>query len=139
VAEAQPAAPAEEGDLTPVVAEACPEAVTAVPRREPAVAEARAEASTETTQGPAPPGGSRAVVVEIPDDDSPPPGWGQWVSFPALSPECQEGVLVRRREGHMVAGGRGYGTEASSSRAGRPAPVEGPVGDPPSFADAQGE
>jgi hypothetical protein len=26
------------------------------------------------TQGPAPAGGSRAVVVEIPDDDSPPPG-----------------------------------------------------------------
>jgi hypothetical protein len=39
----------------------------------------------------------------------------------------------------MVAGGRGYGTEASSSRAGRSAPVEGLVGDPPAFADAQGE
>jgi hypothetical protein len=39
----------------------------------------------------------------------------------------------------MVAGGRGYSTEASSSRASRPAPVEGPVGDPPAFADAQGE
>jgi hypothetical protein len=39
----------------------------------------------------------------------------------------------------MVAGGRGYGTEASSSRAGRSAPVEGLVSDPPAFADAQGE
>jgi hypothetical protein len=39
----------------------------------------------------------------------------------------------------MVAGGRGYGVEASSSRAGRSAPVEGLVGDPPAFADAQGE
>jgi hypothetical protein len=39
----------------------------------------------------------------------------------------------------MVAGGRGHGAEASSSRVGRSAPVEGLVGDPPSFADAQGE
>jgi hypothetical protein len=39
----------------------------------------------------------------------------------------------------MVAGGRGHGAEASSSRAGRSAPVEGRVGDPPTFADAQGE
>jgi hypothetical protein len=38
----------------------------------------------------------------------------------------------------MVAGGRGHGAEASSSRAGRSAPVEGLVGDPPAFADAQG-
>jgi hypothetical protein len=39
----------------------------------------------------------------------------------------------------MVAGGRGRGAEASSSRAGRSAPAEGLVGDPPAFADAQGE
>jgi hypothetical protein len=39
----------------------------------------------------------------------------------------------------MVAGGRGHGAEASCSRAGRSAPVEGRVGDPPAFADAQGE
>jgi hypothetical protein len=39
----------------------------------------------------------------------------------------------------MVAGGRGHGAEASSSRAGCSAPVEGRVGDPPAFADAQGE
>jgi hypothetical protein len=79
------------------------------------------------------------VVVEIPDDDSPPPGWDQWASFPTLSPESQEGALVRRREGHMVAGGRGHGAEASSSRAGHSAQVEGIAGDPPAFADAQGE
>jgi hypothetical protein len=46
---------------------------------------------------------------------------------------------VRRREGHMVAGGRGHGAEASSSRAGHSAQVEGIAGDPPAFADAQGE
>jgi hypothetical protein len=39
----------------------------------------------------------------------------------------------------MVAGGRGHGAEASSSRAGRSTPGEGRVGDPPAFADAQGE
>jgi hypothetical protein len=66
---------------------------------------ARTEASTEAAQGPTPAGGSRAVVVEILDDDSPPPGWDQWVSFSMPSPESQEGALVRRREGHMVAGG----------------------------------
>jgi hypothetical protein len=46
---------------------------------------------------------------------------------------------VMRREGHMVAGGRGHGAEALSSRAGRSAPVEGFTGDPPAFAGAQGE
>jgi hypothetical protein len=93
----------------------------------------------EATQGLAPAGGSRAAVVEIPDDDSPPPGWDQWVSFPTPSSESQEGALVRRRDGHMVAGGRGHGAEASSSRVGRSAPGEGRVGDPPAFADAQEE
>jgi hypothetical protein len=78
-------------------------------------------------------------VVEIPDDDSPPLGWDQWISFPALSPESQEGAIVRRREGHMVAGGRGHGAEASSFCTGHSAPVEELVGDPPAFADAQGE
>jgi hypothetical protein len=39
----------------------------------------------------------------------------------------------------MVAGGRGHSAEASSSRAGRSAPGEGRVGDPPAIADAQGD
>jgi hypothetical protein len=39
----------------------------------------------------------------------------------------------------MVAGGRGHGAEASSSRAGRAAPGEGRVDGPPAFADAQEE
>jgi hypothetical protein len=39
----------------------------------------------------------------------------------------------------MVAGGRGHGAEASSSRAGHSDQVEGVAGDPPAFADAQGE
>jgi hypothetical protein len=77
-------------------------------------------------------------VVEV-SDDSPPPGWDQWASWPTSSPEPQEGALVRRHEGHLVVGGRGHGAEASSSRAGRPAQVEGAVEDPPAFADARGE
>jgi hypothetical protein len=39
----------------------------------------------------------------------------------------------------MVVGGRGHGAEASSSRAGHSDHVEGVAGDPPAFADAQGE
>jgi predicted nucleic acid-binding Zn-ribbon protein len=39
----------------------------------------------------------------------------------------------------MVEGGREHGAEASSSRAGRSAPGEGRVGEPPAFADAQEE
>jgi hypothetical protein len=138
--EAQQAAVAEEGGRAPaVMAEAQPEAVAAAPRQAPAATEARAEAPAEVTQGPASAGGSRAVVVEIPDDDSPPPGWDQWASVPTLSPESQEGALVRRHEGHMVAGGRGHGAEASSSCAGHSAQVEGIAGDPPVFADTPGE
>jgi hypothetical protein len=80
------------------------------------------------------------VAVEIPDDDAPPPGRDQWVNFPIPSPEPQEeGALVRRWDGRMVAGGRGHGAEASSSRAGRSASGEGCVDDPPAFADAQEE
>jgi hypothetical protein len=55
------------------------------------------------------------------------------------SPESQEGVLVRRWDDHMVAGGRGLDAEASSSRAGHPAPGEGHVDEPPAFTDAQEE
>jgi hypothetical protein len=101
--------------------------------------EAQAAVPAEAAQGLAPADGSLAVVVEVADDDSPPPGWDQWASFPTLSPESQEGALVRRRDGHMVAGGRGHGAEASSSRAGHSAQVEGITGDPPAFADAQAE
>jgi hypothetical protein len=39
----------------------------------------------------------------------------------------------------MVAGGQGHGAEASSSRASHSTQVEGIAGDPPTFADAQGE
>jgi hypothetical protein len=125
-----------EGRPAPAVVQTRPEAAVAAPQWEITTAEARAEAAVEAQQEPAPAGSSRAVVVEIPDDDSPPPGWDQWVNFPTPSPESQEGALVRRRDGHMVAGGRGHGAEASSSRVGRSAPGEGCVDGPPAFADA---
>jgi hypothetical protein len=113
--------------------------VAAMPRQAPVAVEAQVEAPAEAAQGLAPAGSSRAEVVEVLDDDSPPPGWDQWASLPTRSPEPQEGALVRRHEGHMVAGDRGHGAEASSSRAGHSAKVEGAGGDPPAFADAQGE
>jgi hypothetical protein len=138
-ATAERAVVAEEGDRAPVVAEARPEAVATAPRQAPAATEAQVEAPAEATQGPAPASGSWAFVVEVLDDDSSPPGWDQWVSFPTLSSKSQKGALVRRRDGHMVAGGRGHGAEASSSCVGHSTQVEGIAGDPPAFADAQGE
>jgi hypothetical protein len=79
------------------------------------------------------------MAVEIPDDDAPLPGWDQWVNLPLPSPEPQAGALVRWWDGHMVAGGRGHGTEAFSYRAGPSVPGEGRVDEPPAFADAQEE
>jgi hypothetical protein len=122
-----------------VVAEAQPEVVAVAPRQAPAATEAQVEAPVEAARGSVSAGCSRAEVVEVPDDDSPPPGWDQWASFPTRSPKPQEGALVRRHEGHMVAGDRGHGAEASSPRAGHPAQVEGAIDDPPAFADAKGE
>jgi hypothetical protein len=93
-AEAQLVAPtaAEAGQVppavAPVVAEAQPEAVVAAPRRAPTAVEAQVEAPAE---GPAPAGGPRAEVVEVLDDDSPPPGWDQWASFPTRSPSPRRG------------------------------------------------
>jgi hypothetical protein len=43
---------------------------------------------------PAPVDDSRAVLVEIPDEDVPPPRWDQWVNLPAPAPDggaCGEG------------------------------------------------
>jgi hypothetical protein len=107
-------------------------------RRAPAATETQVEVPAEAAQAAAPAGDLQAEVVEV-SDDSPPPGWNQWASWPTNSPEPQEGALVRRHEGHLVVGGRGHGAEASSSHAGRPAQVEGAIDDPPAFADAQGE
>jgi hypothetical protein len=120
-----------EAHQAPAAAEALPAAEVAVPPQDPALT-----------------GSSQATAVEIPDDDTPPPGWDQWGSLPAPAPEPQAGALVRRWDGHMVAGGSRHGVEASSSHT---APgLSGPAADPgrgqervdapsPLFADAQEE
>jgi hypothetical protein len=66
---------------------------------------------------PAPVSGSQAAVVEVPDDDTLPPGWDQWGSLPAPAPEPPVGVLVMRDDGCKMSGRPTDGTEASSSRA----------------------
>jgi hypothetical protein len=81
-------------------------------------------------------------VVEIPDDDAPPPEWGQWENWPVPAPEPAAGVLVVREDGRVVLWRPTHGTEASSSRADLPAPntavvglerERGPVGAPPVY------
>jgi hypothetical protein len=66
---------------------------------------------------PVPADGNQVAVVEIRDDDVPPPGWDQWVSMPAPAPEPPVGVLVMREDGREMSGRPTHGTEASSSRA----------------------
>jgi hypothetical protein len=98
---------------------------------------------------PALTGGSHVVVVEVPDNDVPPPGWGQWESLPAVALEPLVGVLVMREDGCVMSGRPVHGAEASSSRAALPTSdsiVAHPeeererVNTPPAhFADAQAE
>jgi hypothetical protein len=118
-------------------------------RQTPAATVVRQEAAVVTQQGPALTGSSQATAVEIPDDDVSSPGWDQWASLPTPALKPQAGALVRRWDGHMVAGSLRHGAEASSPRAGRPASshpaaslgqgqerVDAP---PPHFVDAQEE
>jgi hypothetical protein len=135
---ALPATSAAEACLATVAAEARLEVAATAPQQEPAAAEARSEAVVVVQQEPALTGSSQATTVEIPDDDVPPPGWDQWASLPTPAPEPQAGVLVRRWDDHMVAGGRRHGAEASSSRA-APPPWARSASTPPHFADAQEE
>jgi hypothetical protein len=53
---------------------------------------------TPASPAPAPSAGDRAAMVEIPDDDAPPPEWGQWENRPAPAPEPAAGVLVVRAD-----------------------------------------
>jgi hypothetical protein len=69
----------------------------------------------------APVSGSQAVVVEIPDDNTPPPGWDQWGNMPAPAPEPPTGVLIMRDDGGVMSGRPADGAEASSSCAVLPA------------------
>jgi hypothetical protein len=52
-----------------------------------------ADAAPSVLPAPAPAGGNQVAVVEVPDDDVLPPGWGQWESLPAPAPEPRWGCL----------------------------------------------
>jgi hypothetical protein len=92
---------------------------------------------------------NQAAVVEIQDEDVPPPGWDQWVSLLVPAPEPPTGALVVRDDGGTALGCPADGVEASSSRATLPAsggPAAHPeqererAGAPPAhFAEAQAE
>jgi hypothetical protein len=72
---------------------------------------------TTAVIAPAPIDDSQAVVVEIPDDDVPPPSWDQWVSLPAPAPEPPTGALMVRDDGGATLGYPADSAGASSSRA----------------------
>jgi hypothetical protein len=100
-------------------------AVATEPRQEAAVVAAATTAATAASAVPPasiPAAGGQAPVVEIPDDDAPPPGWGQWEDWPMPAPEPATGVLVMREDNRVMARQPTHGAEASSSRGGLPAP-----------------
>jgi hypothetical protein len=112
------ASSAAEARQAPAAAETLPVAEVAVPQQEPTAAVVQSEVEVAVLpQEPPLAGSSQAMAVEIPDDDTPLPGWDQWGSLPTPALEPQAGVLVRRWDGHMVAGGSRHGVEASSSHA----------------------
>jgi hypothetical protein len=82
---------------------------------------AAATAISEVPPAPVPAAVGQAVMVEIPDDDASPPGWGQWERWPAPAPEPTAGVLVMREDSCVMRPRPTHGAEASSSRAGLPA------------------
>jgi hypothetical protein len=100
-----------------------------------------AVATPSTLPTPAVAGSPQAVVVEIPDDDVPSPGWDQWASLPASAPEASAGALVARGDVGATLGHPADGAGASSSRAEPAARQErGNVGAPPAhFVEAQAE
>jgi hypothetical protein len=53
-------------------------------------------------------------MVEVLDDDAPPPEWGQWENWPATAPEPAAGVLVVREDSCVVPRQPTHGAEASS-------------------------
>jgi hypothetical protein len=80
-----------------------------------------AAAAPSVSLAPTPAGGNQVAVVEVPNDDVPPPGWGQWESLPAQAPEPPVGVLVMREDDRVMSGHPTYSVEASSSRTALPA------------------
>jgi hypothetical protein len=98
-------------------------AIAAGSRQEAAAAATVTTAATAASTvplAPAPAAGDWIAAVEIPDDDAPPPGWGQWENWPAPAPEPAAGVLVMREDGCVMPRHPTHGAEASSSRTPRP-------------------
>jgi hypothetical protein len=105
--------------------------------------------ASSVSPAPAPVSGSQAAVVEVPYDDTPPPGWDQWGSLPTPALEPPVGVLVTRDDGCVMSGRPADGVEASSSYAVLPASDgaaarpekerECVIAPPAHFADAQAE
>jgi hypothetical protein len=90
------------------------------PQQEAVAAAATAARTVQPTLAPTT--GERVAVVDILDDDAPPPGWGQWESWTTPAPEPAAGVLVMREDGCMMPRRQTHGAEASSSWATLPAP-----------------
>jgi hypothetical protein len=102
-----------------------------------------AVAAPSTLPAPAIADSPQAEVVEIADDDVPPPGWDQWVSLPASAPEPPTGALVVKGDVGLALGSPADSVGASSSHAGPAARLEQEqehAGAPPAhFVDAQAE
>jgi hypothetical protein len=80
-------------------------AVATEPQQEVVVAVAATAAATATTSASptlAPTAGDRAAVVDVADDDAPPPGWGQWGNWPASALKLAAGVLVMQEDGCVM-------------------------------------
>jgi hypothetical protein len=95
----------------------------------PSAATTTAVIALSVSPVPAPINDSQAAVVEIPDNDVPPPGWDQWVSLPASAPEASAGALVVRDDGGAALGCPADGAGASSSRVALPT-LGGPAAHP---------
>jgi hypothetical protein len=81
-----------------------------------------ATATSVVPPEPVPTAVDQAAVVEIPDDDAPPPGWGQWENWLAPVPEPAARALVMLEDGCVMPRHTTHDAEVSSSHAGLPAP-----------------
>jgi hypothetical protein len=94
------------------------------PQREVAAAVATTVTVTavaSVSAAPIPAAGDQAVV-DIADDDAPPPRWGQWENWPRSAPESTVGVLVMREDCCVMLPSPAHDAKASPSRAVLPAP-----------------
>jgi hypothetical protein len=105
----QQAATTTEPRQSAAAAEAQQAAAAAEPRQVATVTTATTAtlvAAPSTPPAPAADGSPRAAMVEVPDDDVPPPGWDQWASLPVLAPEASTGALVVRDDDGAALGAR---------------------------------